>query len=133
MRCSRMSLSHDVADLRVQAKMCRAQASDLGSGPHPRNLEQPHAATSISIKSVGKARIRRPSPFHLDPTVNCPPDALGLASVMTRPKVPEDKRQRTATACDSCKRRKQKCNGLCPCITCAKVQGITAWTVKPHH
>ncbi|KAK5257619.1 hypothetical protein LTR16_000026 [Cryomyces antarcticus] len=88
--------------------MCRAQASDLGSGPHPRNLEQPHAATSISIKSVGKARIRRPSPFHLDPTVNCPPDALGLASVMTRPKVPEDKRQRTATACDSCKRRKQK-------------------------
>jgi hypothetical protein len=27
---------------------------------------------------------------------------------MTRPKVPEDKRQRIARACDSCKRRKQK-------------------------
>ncbi|KAL0473551.1 hypothetical protein QR685DRAFT_434424 [Neurospora intermedia] len=27
---------------------------------------------------------------------------------MTRPKVPDDKRQRTAQACDSCKRRKQK-------------------------
>ncbi|OBR13988.1 Fungal specific transcription factor domain-containing protein [Colletotrichum higginsianum IMI 349063] len=27
---------------------------------------------------------------------------------MTRPKVPEDKRQRTAQACDTCKRRKQK-------------------------
>lgn len=29
-------------------------------------------------------------------------------STMTRPKVPDDKRQRTAQACDSCKRRKQK-------------------------
>ena len=27
---------------------------------------------------------------------------------MTRPRVPDDKRQRTAQACDSCKRRKQK-------------------------
>ncbi|PTB81115.1 hypothetical protein M440DRAFT_1321921 [Trichoderma longibrachiatum ATCC 18648] len=27
---------------------------------------------------------------------------------MTRPRVPDDKRQRTARACDSCKRRKQK-------------------------
>ncbi|KAI3539220.1 hypothetical protein CPAR01_15239 [Colletotrichum paranaense] len=27
---------------------------------------------------------------------------------MTRPKVPDDKRQRTAQACDTCKRRKQK-------------------------
>ncbi|KAI0014088.1 fungal-specific transcription factor domain-containing protein [Xylariaceae sp. FL0662B] len=39
---------------------------------------------------------------------------------MTRPKVPHDKRQRTAQACDSCKRRKQKCNGLKPCNTCTK-------------
>ncbi|KAI9812163.1 MAG: hypothetical protein M1827_004829 [Pycnora praestabilis] len=39
---------------------------------------------------------------------------------MTRPKVDPDKRQRTAQACDSCKRRKQKCNGLCPCNTCKK-------------
>ncbi|CCF46164.1 hypothetical protein CH063_15007 [Colletotrichum higginsianum] len=30
---------------------------------------------------------------------------------MTRPKVPEDKRQRTAQACDTCKRRKQKLPG----------------------
>lgn len=28
--------------------------------------------------------------------------------IMTRPKVPEDKRQRIAQACDTCKRRKQK-------------------------
>ncbi|KAK5990037.1 Filamentous growth regulator 27-like protein [Cladobotryum mycophilum] len=39
---------------------------------------------------------------------------------MTRPRVPDDKRQRTARACDSCKRRKQKCNGLHPCNTCLK-------------
>ncbi|KAF2680296.1 hypothetical protein K458DRAFT_345312 [Lentithecium fluviatile CBS 122367] len=39
---------------------------------------------------------------------------------MTRPKVPPDQRQRTAQACESCKRRKQKCNGLCPCNTCEK-------------
>ncbi|KAK4243766.1 fungal-specific transcription factor domain-containing protein [Corynascus novoguineensis] len=39
---------------------------------------------------------------------------------MTRPKVPDDKRQRTAQACDSCKRRKQKCNGSKPCQTCLR-------------
>ncbi|ROW13046.1 hypothetical protein VPNG_05959 [Cytospora leucostoma] len=39
---------------------------------------------------------------------------------MTRPKVPDDKRIRTAQACESCKRRKQKCNGLKPCNTCTK-------------
>ncbi|KAH9900607.1 hypothetical protein F4778DRAFT_151498 [Xylariomycetidae sp. FL2044] len=39
---------------------------------------------------------------------------------MTRPKVDPDKRQRTAQACDSCKRRKQKCNGVRPCNTCSK-------------
>ncbi len=32
---------------------------------------------------------------------------------MTRPKVPDDKRQRTAQACDSCKRRKQKVGCCC--------------------
>lgn len=31
-----------------------------------------------------------------------------LSPLMTRPRVPDDKRQRTARACDSCKRRKQK-------------------------
>ena len=31
---------------------------------------------------------------------------------MTRPKVPDDKRQRTAQACDMCKRRKQKVSEL---------------------
>ncbi|KAJ2997034.1 hypothetical protein NUW58_g780 [Xylaria curta] len=41
---------------------------------------------------------------------------------MTRPKVDPDKRQRTAQACDSCKRRKQKCNGSRPCNTCTKRQ-----------
>ncbi|KAF2757923.1 hypothetical protein EJ05DRAFT_464827 [Pseudovirgaria hyperparasitica] len=39
---------------------------------------------------------------------------------MTRPKVPPEQRQRTAQACESCKRRKQKCNGLQPCNTCGK-------------
>ncbi|KAL2074526.1 hypothetical protein VTL71DRAFT_8304 [Oculimacula yallundae] len=39
---------------------------------------------------------------------------------MTRPKVDPDKRIRTAIACDSCKRRKQKCNGERPCATCTK-------------
>ncbi|KUJ21163.1 uncharacterized protein LY89DRAFT_428223 [Mollisia scopiformis] len=39
---------------------------------------------------------------------------------MTRPKVDPDKRQRIAQACDSCKRRKQKCNGLKPCEKCSK-------------
>ncbi|KAF6818913.1 hypothetical protein CSOJ01_01570 [Colletotrichum sojae] len=33
---------------------------------------------------------------------------------MTRPKVPEDKRQRTAQACDTCKRRKQKVSATFP-------------------
>lgn len=37
---------------------------------------------------------------------------------MTRPKVDDDKRQRTAQACDSCKRRKQKvCEELRHAIT----------------
>ncbi|KAH7328545.1 fungal-specific transcription factor domain-containing protein [Stachybotrys elegans] len=39
---------------------------------------------------------------------------------MTRSKIPEEKRQRTARACDLCKRRKQKCNGKNPCISCVK-------------
>lgn len=39
---------------------------------------------------------------------------------MTRPKVAPDKRQRTAIACDSCKRRKQKCNGQSPCSNCSR-------------
>lgn len=33
---------------------------------------------------------------------------------MTRPKVPDEKRQRTAQACDSCKRRKQKVSHIFP-------------------
>ncbi|KAI1363682.1 fungal-specific transcription factor domain-containing protein [Xylaria arbuscula] len=41
---------------------------------------------------------------------------------MTRPKVDPERRQRTAQACDSCKRRKQKCNGEKPCNTCTKRQ-----------
>ncbi|KAI0816555.1 fungal-specific transcription factor domain-containing protein [Xylaria sp. FL0064] len=45
-----------------------------------------------------------------------------LTIIMTRPKVDPDKRQRTAQACDSCKRRKQKCNGEKPCNTCTKRQ-----------
>ncbi|GAB1320642.1 hypothetical protein MFIFM68171_10852 [Madurella fahalii] len=47
---------------------------------------------------------------------------------MTRPKVPDDKRQRTAQACDSCKRRKQKCNGLKPCHTCLRRKLTCSYT-----
>ncbi|KAF9874032.1 hypothetical protein CkaCkLH20_08404 [Colletotrichum karsti] len=50
---------------------------------------------------------------------------------MTRPKVPEDKRQRTAQACDTCKRRKQKCNGSKPCTTCTKRSLVCTYT--PNH
>lgn len=35
-------------------------------------------------------------------------------SAMTRPKVPPDQRQRTAQACESCKRRKQKASSFSP-------------------
>jgi hypothetical protein len=38
---------------------------------------------------------------------------------MTRPKVPEERRQRTAQACDTCKRRKQKVSKqTIPCWHC---------------
>ncbi|KAK4639569.1 hypothetical protein QC761_709450 [Podospora bellae-mahoneyi] len=47
---------------------------------------------------------------------------------MTRPKVPDDKRQRTAQACDSCKRRKQKCNGVKPCQTCLRRKLTCSYT-----
>ncbi|KAK0748692.1 fungal-specific transcription factor domain-containing protein [Apiosordaria backusii] len=47
---------------------------------------------------------------------------------MTRPKVPDDKRQRTAQACDSCKRRKQKCNGVKPCQTCIRRKLTCSYT-----
>jgi hypothetical protein len=36
----------------------------------------------------------------------------GISHAMTRPKVPPDQRQRTAQACESCKRRKQKVASL---------------------
>ncbi|WQF75939.1 hypothetical protein CDEST_00953 [Colletotrichum destructivum] len=49
---------------------------------------------------------------------------------MTRPKVPEDKRQRTAQACDTCKRRKQKCNGSRPCATCTKRSLVCTYTTS---
>ncbi|KAL5372530.1 hypothetical protein DPSP01_013424 [Paraphaeosphaeria sporulosa] len=49
---------------------------------------------------------------------------------MTRPKVPPEQRQRTAQACESCKRRKQKCNGLCPCNTCDKRKFTCVYTER---
>ncbi|KAK2064494.1 fungal-specific transcription factor domain-containing protein [Colletotrichum caudatum] len=49
---------------------------------------------------------------------------------MTRPKVPDDKRQRTAQACDTCKRRKQKCNGSRPCATCTKRSLVCTYTTS---
>ncbi|CAG9972151.1 unnamed protein product [Clonostachys byssicola] len=52
---------------------------------------------------------------------------------MTRPKVPEERRQRIAQACDTCKRRKQKCNGLKPCSTCLKRSSICQYTPGPSH
>ncbi|RFU31785.1 hypothetical protein B7463_g4540, partial [Scytalidium lignicola] len=40
--------------------------------------------------------------------------------IMTRAKVDPALRKRTANACQNCKRRKQKCNGLQPCNSCLK-------------
>jgi len=37
---------------------------------------------------------------------------------MPRQKVDPRARQRVAQACDSCKKRKEKCNGLSPCDQC---------------
>jgi hypothetical protein len=37
---------------------------------------------------------------------------------MPRPKVDPRHRQRVRQACDSCKRRKEKCNGALPCEQC---------------
>ncbi|KAF6834286.1 hypothetical protein CMUS01_06217 [Colletotrichum musicola] len=51
---------------------------------------------------------------------------------MTRPKVPEDKRQRTAQACDTCKRRKQKVSvtfsSHIPCLPPSEPTGSRAGT-----
>ncbi|KUI60097.1 hypothetical protein VP1G_07343 [Cytospora mali] len=52
---------------------------------------------------------------------------------MTRPKVPDDKRIRTAQACESCKRRKQKCNGLKPCNTCTKRNLVCDYLANQGH
>ncbi|CAF9927960.1 MAG: hypothetical protein ALECFALPRED_003918 [Alectoria fallacina] len=51
---------------------------------------------------------------------------------MTRPKVDPDKRQRTANACDSCKRRKQKCDGKKPCSTCDKKHFTCTYNTTDH-
>ncbi|KAL6713326.1 hypothetical protein ACLMJK_008791 [Lecanora helva] len=48
---------------------------------------------------------------------------------MTRPRVDPEKRQRTATACDNCKRRKQKCDGNQPCPTCIKKQFTCTYNI----
>ena len=39
---------------------------------------------------------------------------------MPRPKVSEEHRRRCAQACDNCKRRKEKCDGLIPCNLCRR-------------
>lgn len=39
-------------------------------------------------------------------------DSSRVEATMTRPKVPPDQRQRTAQACESCKRRKQKVSSV---------------------
>ncbi|KAL1989310.1 hypothetical protein VTN96DRAFT_72 [Rasamsonia emersonii] len=39
---------------------------------------------------------------------------------MARQKVAPENRIRAAQACENCKRRKQKCNGTCPCGNCIK-------------
>lgn len=51
---------------------------------------------------------------------------------MTRPKVDPEKRQRTANACDSCKRRKQKCDGGQPCSTCDKKHFTCTYNTTDH-
>ncbi|KAH6897286.1 hypothetical protein B0T10DRAFT_584029 [Thelonectria olida] len=44
-------------------------------------------------------------------------------------KKPEE-RQRTVHACDHCKRRKQKCNGLYPCLSCSKRELECSYTLS---
>ncbi|KPM37309.1 hypothetical protein AK830_g9257 [Neonectria ditissima] len=39
---------------------------------------------------------------------------------MARPRKTEEERQRTARACSTCQKRKQKCTGVKPCQTCLK-------------
>lgn len=53
------------------------------------------------------------------------PRLLPHTNTMTRPKVDPDKRQRTANACDSCKRRKQKvCRFRCHYNPSSMVNGL---------
>ncbi|KAI9891116.1 MAG: hypothetical protein M1814_003315 [Vezdaea aestivalis] len=52
---------------------------------------------------------------------------------MTRAKVPPEARQRTANACDSCKRRKSKCDGMTPCQTCTSRKFTCIYTPDPPH
>ncbi|KAK0734606.1 hypothetical protein B0T26DRAFT_670881 [Lasiosphaeria miniovina] len=49
---------------------------------------------------------------------------------MARPKVPDDKRRRTAQACTFCKRRKLKCNGQKPCQACTKKSLTCLYTLN---
>jgi hypothetical protein len=60
--------------------------------PHPR------LCTAVAIRSFGR-------PLRL---LQGWSTRSGIRHAMTRPKVPPDQRQRTAQACESCKRRKQK-------------------------
>ncbi|EEA27634.1 conserved hypothetical protein [Talaromyces marneffei ATCC 18224] len=49
---------------------------------------------------------------------------------MARRRVAPENRIRTAQACENCKRRKQKCNGVFPCANCSKRQ-VQCFFVAP--
>lgn len=85
-----------------------ASASPISRGPVSATSLNPRSA----LRPVPRCVLSRLYPvservFTTRPRDDCAYHSLTYF-VMTRPKVPDDKRQRTAQACDSCKRRKQK-------------------------
>jgi len=46
--------------------------------------------------------------------------AASVCDVMPRPRVKDEDRKRVARACDTCKRRKEKCDGQQPCLLCKR-------------
>lgn len=66
-------------------------------------------ASHLSLHRCSQSDVHVPHPIILilSDAGAFPPDRCTVAA-MTRPKVPDDKRQRTAQACETCKRRKQK-------------------------
>ncbi|KAK9342107.1 hypothetical protein V1522DRAFT_425444, partial [Lipomyces starkeyi] len=59
--------------------------------------------------------------------------ALPKKRKKSRKKVDPDKRKRIAVACESCKRRKQKCDGAEPCLICQQKNFRCIYTREVPH